>query len=135
MSSLFTVASKYHTPEKLKWSTQTQTLYCHFASLCCHLACALTTFCGLLRWQPFTGQVARNSYVRLKHFVSMTWVTSTPTPIDRDKEKPMMTKVVCTRTCYLFLWKYACKTLRCDTLMYAHRYMPARTHIPVLQLV
>jgi hypothetical protein len=40
-------------------------------------------------------QVARNSYVRLRHFLSMTWVTSTQTPIDKDRERPIMMKVVC----------------------------------------
>jgi hypothetical protein len=43
----------------------------------------------------FLCQVARNSYVRLRHFLSMTWVTSTQTPIDKDRERPIMMKVVC----------------------------------------
>lgn len=39
--------------------------------------------------------VPRNSYVRLKHWASGTWVHSTAIPIDREEEKPIMWKIGC----------------------------------------
>ena len=41
--------------------------------------------------------VPRNSYVRLKHWESSTWVHSTAIPIDKEEEKPIMWKIGCAR--------------------------------------
>ncbi|KNC69736.1 hypothetical protein SARC_17749, partial [Sphaeroforma arctica JP610] len=40
--------------------------------------------------QRHDADVLRNSYVRLKHFVSMTWVKCTSIAVDSDKDKPNM---------------------------------------------
>ena len=42
--------------------------------------------------------MSRNSYVRLRHLCTNTWVTSTNFPIDTEEERPVMLKVSRTPT-------------------------------------
>lgn len=38
---------------------------------------------------PAHGAVCRNSYVRLRHLCTNTWIQSTYVPIDIDEERPI----------------------------------------------
>lgn len=47
---------------------------------------------GLTPWRilcPSPGSACRNSYVRLRHLCTNTWIQSTNVPIDVEEERPI----------------------------------------------